>query len=271
MNPEVHCCDCLDWFRDPANAGVRPDLVYLDPPFCAQRNFGDFDDRWPSLDEYLEYLLVRIQAAWQQLSYTGSLWLHCDQHASHYLKVAMDVTLGRASFRNEVVWRYRRWPTQARQLQRMHDTLFWYSRQPADYTFRVLHEPLAQSTLATFGTRRQRADFSSGHRKPGCEELESPGAALSDVWEIPVIAPSSSERTGYATQKPEALLERILAVSSNRGDLVLDPMCGSGTALAVALRMGRRAIGLDRNPDAVRISQERLNAHADKSAQQEMF
>ncbi len=210
---------------------------------------------------YLAMMAPRLVELRRVMKPTASLYLHCDPTASHYLKVLLDGLFGAACFRNEVIWRYRRWPARARRYQRMHDVLLFYTASEGDaHTFHTLlgYEKLADSTLKTFGTRKQRADFSSGHRKPSVEETETPGPPLSDAWEIGVIAPIGHERTGYPTQKPEALLERIVRASSNEGDVVLDPFCGSGTTLAVAERLGRRWIGIDASPLAVDVVRERL-------------
>lgn len=212
---------------------------------------------------YLAMMAPRLVELRRALRPTGSIYLHCDPTASHYLKVLMDAVFGPGCFRNEVVWRYRRWPAKARQLQKMHDVLLFYSRSSAgDHTFHVLYgyERLAGSTLQTFGTKKQRADFSSGHRKPSTEDAETEGPPLSDVWEIGVIAPIGHERLGYPTQKPEALLERVVRASSREGDVVLDPFCGSGTALAVAERLGRHWIGIDTSHLALALARHRLHA-----------
>jgi site-specific DNA-methyltransferase (adenine-specific) len=195
------------------------------------------------------------------LKKTGSLYLHCDPVASHYLKVLLDSIFGAGCFKNEIVWRYRRWPARARRFQRMHDVLLFYTASPgSEHTFHTLYgyEKLAESTLYAFGTKKQRADFSSGHRKPGVEDAETQGPPLSDTWEVGVIAAIGRERTGYPTQKPEALLERVIRASSNEGDVVLDPFCGSGTALAVAEWLGRKWIGIDVAPLAIDVTRERL-------------
>jgi site-specific DNA-methyltransferase (adenine-specific) len=197
---------------------------------------------------YLGMMAIRLVELGRVMKPTASLFLHCDPTSSHYLKVLLDAVLGPGNFRNEVVWRYRRWPTRSRQFQKMHDILLFYSKSASpERPFHVLYgyESLAQSTLKTFGTKRQRADFSSGHRKPGTVDESTPGPPLSDVWEVGIIAPISKERHGYPTQKPEALLERVLRASTNPGELVLDPFCGSGTSLAVAERLGRQWIGID--------------------------
>ena len=230
---------------------------------------------------YLCMMAPRLVELRRVLKASGSLYLHCDPTASHYLKVLLDGIFGPACFRNEVIWRYRRWPAKARRFQRMHDVLLFYtaSRERA-HTFNTLYgyEKLAESTLKTFGTRKQRADFSSGHRKPGVEagetqgpplsdfwDLDGPdgrGPPLSDAWEIGVIAAIGRERTGYPTQKPETLLERIIRSSSNEGDLVLDPFCGCGTAIAVAERLRRRWAGIDVTHLALNLVRERMKAAA---------
>lgn len=210
---------------------------------------------------YLAMMAPRLVELRRALRPTGALYLHCDPTASHYLKVLLDAVFGPDCFRNEVVWRYRRWPAISRQFQKMHDVLFVYSRSPSgDHKFHTLYgyERLAESTLKTFGTRKQRADFSSGRRKPGVEEGETPGPPLSDVWEVGVIAAIGKERLGYPTQKPEALLERVIRASTDEGDVVLDPFCGSGTALAVAQRLGRRWIGIDAAELAIGVARHRL-------------
>lgn len=218
---------------------------------------------------YLAMMAPRLVEIRRVLRPTGSVFLHCDPTASHYLKVLMDAAFGLDCYRNEIVWRYRRWPARARRFQRMHDVLLFYTRSSgAEHTFHTLYgyEELAASTKKTFGTRKQRADFSSGHRKPGLAEEETQGPPLSDVWEIGVIAAKGRERLGYPTQKPEALLERVILSASNEGDVVLDPFCGSGTTLSVARRLGRRFIGIDKSPIARGLVEGRLARASGESA-----
>ena len=204
---------------------------------------------------YLCIMAPRLLELRRVLRPTGSLYLHCDPTASHYLKVLLDGILGPGCFRNEVIWRYRRWPAKAHRFQRMHDVLLYYAASEGSYpTFNVLfgYERLADSTRKTFGTKRQKADFSSGHRKPSVEDVQTEGPPLSDfwdldevrpaddrqlplsdAWEVGVIAAIGKERTGYPTQKPEALLERVIRASTRENEVVLDPFCGSGTTLAL--------------------------------------
>jgi site-specific DNA-methyltransferase (adenine-specific) len=210
---------------------------------------------------YLSMMAPRLVELHRVLKPTGSIYLHCDPTASHYLKILLDSIFDPRNFRNEVIWRYRRWPTIARQFQKMHDVLFFYSRnQDAERTFHVLYgyEKLAESTLQRFGTKKQKADFSSGRRKPSTEDVEALGQPLSDVWEVGIIAPVAKERLGYPTQKPEALLERVIKASSNEGDLVLDPFCGCGTAVAVAERLKRKWIGIDITHLAINLIKRRI-------------
>ncbi|HLM73362.1 MAG TPA: site-specific DNA-methyltransferase, partial [Polyangiaceae bacterium] len=212
---------------------------------------------------YLTMMAPRLVELRRALKPSGSIYLHCDPTASHYLKIVMDAVLGPECFRNEVIWRYRRWPAKSRQFQKMHDVLLFYTRSASGgHCFNTLYgyEELAASTKKTFGTRRQVADFSSGHRKPGKKDEESPGPPLSDVWDVGIVAPSGHERLGYPTQKPEALLERIVLASSREGDLVLDPFCGSGTSIVVAERLGRRWIGIDAAYLAIWLVKQRLHS-----------
>ena len=259
---------------------VRAALVYLDPPFFTGREHTlverkrtengierheseGFDDRWNSLDEYLAVLFDRIVAARELLLPEGCLVLHVDPKTSHYLKILCDEVFGPGAFASEIVWRYRRWPAKTKNFQRVHDVLLRYVRDPAaEPRFKQLYEPLAASTLATWGTRKQRAVTDpSGRRLRSSKTSEaSPGTPLGDVWDIGIIAPVAKERTGYPTQKPEALLERLIEACTNPNDLVVDPYCGSGTTLAVAARLGRRAIGIDLNRRALTLTKRRLEA-----------
>ena len=141
----------------------------------------------------------------------------------------------------------------------MHDSIFIYTKSPSNiHTFNQLFDSLAPSTLAVFKGKKQVADFSSGHRKPGVEDEESPGVPMPDVWDIGIIAPAAKERLDYPTQKPEKLLDRIISASSNEGDLIADFFMGGGTTIAVAEKLNRRWIGSDINLRALQITQERL-------------
>ena len=260
--------DNLEFLRTLLSESI--DLIYIVPPFFSGRNYnviwGDtnevrsFYDIWEGgIDSYLVWLNARLWEMRRVLKKTGSIYVHCDWHASHYIKTEMDKIFGYENFRNEIVWHYRRWPAKQKSFQKMHDVILMYTKTINDsHSFNKLFEQLAKSTLETFGTKKQIADFSSGHRKPGQLEVETEGAPMSDVWDISIIAPIAKERLGYPTQKPEELLERIIKVSSNEGDIVADFFCGGGTTLAVAQRLKRRFIGCDSSRVAISVTLDRL-------------
>lgn len=250
-----------DLARGSAQGSVT--LVYMDPPFFTQRELvgkaGSFDDTWENLDDYLSHLERRLVLLWQLLAPHGSIVIHIDSKTSHYVKVMCDRLFGYNNFVSEVIWRYRRWPSKTPNFQRVHDVLLRYAKDPSQARFNQLYEPLAPSTLKVMGTGKQKALFDeNGKRYSSVLEEESPGVPLGDVWDIGIIAPRAKERTGWPTQKPEALLERVIQSLSDPGDVVLDPYCGSGTTLAVAQRLGRLPIGIDRSPEAAEISRKRL-------------
>ncbi|MBI4136258.1 MAG: site-specific DNA-methyltransferase [Candidatus Vogelbacteria bacterium] len=245
------------------------DLIYIDPPFFSNRTYtqiwGDdnevrsFDDIFADgMFSYLAWLNARLWEMKRVLKSTGSIYVHCDWHASHYIKCEMDKIFGYDNLMTEIVWRYRRWPAKTDNFQRMHDVVLFYTRNPEQHAWHQQYEELAASTKSTFGTKKQRADFSSGRRKPSVVEEETLGAPMSDVWDIGVIAPISKERLGYPTQKPEALLERIIKASSNEGDVVADFFMGGGTTGAVSLKNGRQFIGCDISRVAVSVTASRL-------------
>lgn len=262
--------------------GTRPTLIYFDPPFFTGREHAQvertrgksgvmrrlvpaFDDRWASLEEYLGALEQRLCVARELLEPRGCLVLHVDPKTSHYAKVLCDEIFGARSFASEIIWRYRRWPAKTRNFQRVHDVLLRYVKDPeAEPKFAQLYEPLAESTQKTWGKARQRAvvDAAGRRRRSSTTEEPSPGAPLGDVWDISIVAPVARERTGYPTQKPEALLERLITTCTEPGDCVLDPYTGSGTTLAVSARLGRLAIGIDQNPEALAIARARLQAQS---------
>jgi DNA modification methylase len=254
-------------------------LAYLDPPFFTGKahlrvlrtrqgrgkilraTAPAFDDRWDSLPAYLQALGDRITAARDLLAEHGSLVLHVDPKTSHYAKVLGDEVFGPRCFASEIIWRYRRWPSKTRNFQRVHDVLLRFVKNPkAVPRFNQIYEPLAASTVATWGTKKQRAVVGAqGTRTHSSRTAEAtPGTPLGDVWEIGIIGPVARERTGYPTQKPEALLERLIETCTGPDDLVLDPYAGSGTSLIVATRLGRRVLGIDESPEALDVIRQRL-------------
>jgi site-specific DNA-methyltransferase (adenine-specific) len=164
-------------------------------------------------------------------------------------------------FASEVIWRYRRWPSKTKNFQRVHDVMLRYVKDASvEPRFNQLYEPLAPSTQKTWGDRKQRAvtDQTGRRLRSSKTEEKSQGTPLGDVWEIGIVAPVAKERTGYPTQKPEALLRRWIEACTSPGDLVLDPYMGSGTTLAVAHQLGRRGVGIDLGQEAHRVTKARL-------------
>ena len=201
---------------------------------------------------YLAFMGPRLAEMHRLLRDTGSIYLHCDPTASHYLKGVMDAIWDQDNhseneyFRNEIVWNYRRWPAKCHDFQRMHDIILRYVKAK-NVTWNQLYEPRPASTLKRFGTKKIKSAFTKDGKRIPSETMneESEGVPLRDVWEISIIAPSSKERLGYPTQKPLTLYERIIKASSNEGDLVMDPFCGCGTTIDAAHTLNRHWIGID--------------------------
>jgi site-specific DNA-methyltransferase (adenine-specific) len=278
------------------------DLIYLDPPFNSKRFYSapigskaagtSFKDMWtwqdvneeylntlaenyPALTEfiasigaihseamkaYLTYMAQRIVEMHRVLKDTGSLYLHCDPTASHYLKVVLDEIFGKNNFRNEIIWCYKR-PSapKQRQLPRLHDVIFWYSKG-REWTFNGenIRIPYAQSSLERAGYAANASKMTDG----GVVELKDGGKLPEDWWDIPMLKGNSKESTGYPTQKPLALLHRIIKASSNEGDIVMDPFCGCATTCVAAQQLGRKWIGIDIEKQALSILVERLSDDA---------
>ena len=210
------------------------------------------------MKSYLIMMAVRLLEMRRLLKDTGSIYLHCDPTASHYLKTLMDAVFGKVNFRNEIVWHYRRWTGKARKFQSLHDLLFFYSKTEI-YDFNILY------TDYTAGSKKRKEQGTLHRFKQGYEPVlvsdgtvDEKGVPENDVWQIPFVAPSAKERIGYPTQKPLALLNRIIKASSNEGDTVLDPFAGCATACVAAERLQREWVGIDLSPLAAKLVKSRL-------------
>ncbi|MFH0981425.1 MAG: site-specific DNA-methyltransferase [Planctomycetota bacterium] len=236
------------------------DLIYLDPPFRTQqrrasRDGPGYEDRWDGgLQHYLDFLTPRLVETRRLLSCKGSLYVHLDWRVVHYVKVELDRIFGSANFLNEIIWSYRTGGLAAKWFARKHDTLLLYAKSIGGHTFNRTRA----GSFRTAGLNRDAQGRPYKNTRNGRLYFHPDGPALTDVWEIPFLSTVSSERTGYPTQKPEALLERIVRASSDPGDLVADFFCGSGTTCAVAARLGRRWLGCDHSEEAVAIAALRL-------------
>ena len=318
----VYCGDNLEQLRKLPDACI--DLVYIDPPFNSNRNYevfwGEtkerraFADRHSSTAAYIDFMRPRCVELRRVLKPAGSLYVHCDWHASHYVKVMLDQIFGERGFVNEIIWKRQSAHSDAKQgskhLGRVHDTLLLYANGPG-YTFHHLYQPYSDDYLDRFyrhvepgtGRRFRLGDLtapggaapSKGNphyeflgvmrywrysrenmerllsegrihqSKPGAVPAykryldEGKGVQLGSVWDdiVPIHA-AAKEGLGFPTQKPLRLLERIIEISSEPNDIILDAFCGCGTALVAAEKLGRQWIGIDISPTACRVMAKRL-------------
>jgi site-specific DNA-methyltransferase (adenine-specific) len=219
-----------------------------------------------SLLAYLVSMTLRITEIQRVLKPTGSFYLHCDPTASHYLKLVLDaVFCGQGGeFRNEIIWHYLKWSVQQRQFVRNHDVVFFYSK--SDDVARVFNTLFVERSPATkkrFGNAKIVSSHDSrGNRLPSQVEGESAGVAMDDVWDISRVPPIKQL---YPTEKPRALLERIIRASTNEGDTVLDAYCGCGTTVVVAEELKRRWIGIDITYQSISLILRRFEQELGKS------
>ena len=207
---------------------------------------------------YLVMMAIRLQELHRVLKPTGSIYLHCDPTASHYLKLLMDAVFNYKNFCNEIIWHYRKWPAGKYIFQKNHDVLFFYSCSTAHKrTFNQLFMERAPSTLKRFGVAEIISGYDeAGRRMPSrTNKQNSKGVRQDDVWDIGRVPPIKQL---FPTEKPEALLEKIIKASSNEGDLVLDPFCGCGTTITVAEKLRRKWIGIDITHLAISLIKHRL-------------
>lgn len=264
---QIVLADNLDHLRQVPD-GIA-DLIYIDPPFNTGRRqerrriqavrdpqgdrVGFQGRRYKSVelgrsgyadqfDDYQAFLRPRLEAALRILKPNGSFFLHIDYREAHYCKVALDEVFGRASFINELIWAYDYGGRSTKKWSAKHDTIFWYAKDPNDYTFHF--------------DEMDRIPYMA----PGLvgKEKAARGKTPTDVWWHTIVSPVSKEKTGYATQKPLGVLERIIKVHSSPGDLVIDFFAGSGTTGEAAAKHDRRFLLVDSNPDSVRVMTERL-------------
>ena len=253
--------DCFEWLQHVDNDSV--DMCYIDPPFFTQRDFGQFNDKWKSRGEYLTYIELRLIEIHRVLKDTGSIFLHCDWKASHRLRVMLDDVFGEKNFVNEIIWHYRRWTAPSKNFQRLHDTIFWYAKEIKKRKYNTIWVQSANDKKGRNESYKLDKDgklvrWQTAKGKRYKIYKDDRGVHAGDVWEMPFIHPSSKERCGYKTQKPEVLLERIIKCSTNPGDTVLDPFMGSGTTAVVAMKLGREYITGDINKEAIKIANRRL-------------
>jgi DNA modification methylase len=320
----IYCGDCQHVLGNTLEFPSEcVDLIYVDPPFFSNRQYEvlwkddyelrAFEDRWKGgIENYIAWMREKLRECHRILKPTGSIYLHCDWHAVHYLKEMMDGIFNAGNFRNEIIWprtyAHGDWKQGARAFGRIHDTLLFYSKtnkniwnpQYVPYekayvekTFRDVDargrryqtvtltaaKPGGDTSFEWHGIKPPKGRYWAYSRenldkmekegkivfmKSGIPRLkkilnDSPGVAVQDVWDdISRMSTFAKERLGYPTQKPEALLDRIIKASSSPDQIVLDPMCGCGTAIAVAQKLNRKWIGIDVSPTACKLMVKRM-------------
>ena len=260
------------------------DLIYIDPPFATGSDFSftaqigetgqevekeqsaieekAYRDTWGrGTDSYLEMMKVRLTLLRDLLAPDGTMYVHIDWTVGHYLKIVLDEVFGRDNFRNEMVWYYtNKLGTGGNTFDKHHDNLFVYvkgQKWKHNALMRPVREQKMQPVTQKIEGHRVWLRDDQGKRIYAMGNAET---KIGDVWEVPYINPVASERLGYATQKPEALLDSVLRASSTEGDLVADFFCGSGTTLTVAEKLGRRWIGCDLGRWGIHVTRKRLLA-----------
>lgn len=288
LGNSIICGDCGDKMRQHMPS-ESVDLIYMDPPFFSGRDYDDIwkdgaamtsfqdtrfykkvcgnsecgrdfpqnylfcpqcgasvdeakDVRMNDIEAYIGWLKVRLQECYRVLKQAGSIYVHLDWHAVHYVKVVMDDIFGYTNFRNEIAWCYSGGGASKNMFARKHDTILFYTKS------------------GTYNFNTQYTEYKNPNGKhSGGKPYRKEGKLMDDWWtDLPVVSSNSKERLGYPTQKPEALLERIIKASSNPGDIVLDPFCGCGTAVTVAQKLGRRWTGIDVSPASCKAVSSRL-------------
>ena len=267
MNLEIHFGDCLEVISKFDSESF--DLIYIDPPFntgkvqsrkCLKTVRDQTGDRIgfqgkryktqvigessfnDNFGDFIKFMEPRFREAHRLLSSRGSFFLHIDYRESHYCKILLDTIFGRDAFVNEIVWAYDYGARSKRRWSAKHDNILWYAKDPKGYTYR-------------YGDIDRIPYMAPGLVGP---EKAARGKTPTDVWWQTIVSPNGKEKTGYPTQKPIAILDRIVRVHSNPGDKVLDFFAGSGTTGDAALRSGRSAVLVDNSPEAIKVMRRRL-------------
>ena len=263
--------DCLDKLNEISNDSI--DIIYLDPPFFTEKVHKlsnrarteefSFNDVWKDNFEYTSFLEERIEKMRNVLKKSGSIFVHCDKNGEHIIRAILDKVFGINNFQSEIIWYYKRWSNSRKGLLPNHQNIYFYSKTK-DFKFNQEFTKYSETTNIDQILQRRKRDKhnksiydldENGNFK---HNKEKKGVPLGDVWEIPYLNPKAKERVGYPTQKPLLLIERIIKLTTNESDIVLDPFCGSGTTCVAAKLLNRNFIGIDNSEDAVKLARERL-------------
>jgi len=263
--------DCLSMLQSVEPSSVS--MVYLDPPFFTGKKhtsstrdgskFYAFDDVWKSSNDYLNFLTERLFLCRRTMKLDASIFFHCDHNSVHIARQALDVVFGANNFQSEIIWSYRRWSNSKRGLLQQHQNILFYSNS-SQFKWNQMFVGYSATTNVDQILQKRSRDkrgksvYATDEDGNIIFDGNKKGVPLGDVWDIPFLNPKAKERTGYPTQKPILLLERILSIVTDEGDIVLDPFCGSGTTLVAAKLLRRRSIGIDISSDAIALTKQRL-------------
>lgn len=271
MEIDLRIGDCANILKELEPSSVN--MMYLDPPFFTEKKHKlktrsrnqefSFDDLWGSHKKYAKFMTDRLILCQRCLSDSGSIFVHCDSTANHIIRAILDDVFGRDNFRSEIIWSYKRWSNSKNGLLPAHQNIYWYSKSSSFKFNRVFNEYSESTNIDQILQRRSRdsygkSTYARDEKGRVILDDEKVGVPLSDVWEIPYLNPKAKERVGYPTQKPILLLERILEISTDPSDLVVDPFCGSGTTLVAAQLMNRNGLGIDISKEALDLAKTRL-------------
>ncbi|MBN2824102.1 MAG: DNA adenine methylase [Campylobacterales bacterium] len=264
--------DCLELLKDLEDNTI--DLIYLDPPFFTNsvqklknrdgsKEFS-YKDIWKSSEEYAQFLYYRLIELKRVLKTTGSIFVHCDKNSTHIVKMLLDDVFGLKQFQSEIIWYYKRWSNSKKGLLSSHQTIYFYSKSK-EFKFKTIYSDYSETTNIDQILQKRVRDkngktiYAKDENGNTINSDSKKGVPLNDVWEIPYLNPKAKERVGYPTQKPILLLERIIEIASDEGDIVLDPFCGSGTTLVAGKLKNRKVIGMDISKDAIELTRARLD------------
>ena len=272
MINEILHGDCLERMKEIEESSI--DLIYLDPPFFSNRKHTlknraqnkefSFDDTWKNDSSYADFLKERIEIMHKLLKDTGSIFVHCDKSGEHIVRAVLDSVFGSSNFQSEIIWTYKRWSNSKKGLLPSHQNIYFYSKSK-NFKFNKIFKPYSETTNVDqiLQSRTRDVHNKSVYAKDSSGEVKNgdskKGVPLGDVWDIPYLNPKAKERVSYPTQKPILLLDQIITLVTDEGDLVLDPFCGSGTTCVASKLLNRDFIGIDESEDAVKLSYERLD------------
>jgi len=283
---KVYCMDNLELMRKIDDNSI--DLIYCDVLYNTGHKFKDYNDNLGKIEDVIEWYTPRLQEMHRILKSTGSIYLQMDYRIVHYIKILMDKIFGYDNFKNHIIWKKRNGTVKANsnKLTIFSDDILFYTKSD-NYTFNTIykeHDPeyikrfkyddkdgkgkYRWTSLLTYSEERlkqlekeNRVRWGKNAKSPEYKQYlsETQGKTLDNIWDdINMLNSQSKERVSYDTQKPKALAERIIKISSNKGDIVADFFCGSGTTIIAAKELGRQYIGCDINPRAIEITEKRL-------------